>query len=106
MEILNFRGDLFSRKYLSCEYRENQSLTKLNRFKVLAILCFRLGGCEFGLWHAIPFRYLTKRHPHRFAIRKAVCFFESEKVSVLLLEFQHDDSRNIYYFSCDFFGYK
>ena len=32
-EVLNFRGDLFSRIYLTREYRENKSLVKLiNRF--------------------------------------------------------------------------
>ena len=34
MEVLNFRGDKFSGKYLPPEYCENKSLTKLNRFTV------------------------------------------------------------------------
>ena len=34
MEVLNFRGNLLSRKYLPREYRENKLLGKLNRFTV------------------------------------------------------------------------
>ena len=32
MEALNFRGDLISRLYLPREYRENNSLVKLNSY--------------------------------------------------------------------------
>ena len=36
MEVLNFQGDLFSRKYLP---HENKLLTKLNRFTVNENVC-------------------------------------------------------------------
>ena len=38
IKALNICGNLFSRKYLRCEYRENKLLTKLNRFTVSASL--------------------------------------------------------------------
>ena len=41
-EVLNFHGDLFSRKYLPREYRENKSLAKLNRFTVIWYILFSL----------------------------------------------------------------
>ena len=35
IDIRNFCGDLFSRKYQPCEYRKNKWLTKLNSFTVV-----------------------------------------------------------------------
>ena len=41
-EVLNFHGDLFLRKYLPREYRQNKSLAKLNRFTVIWYILFSL----------------------------------------------------------------
>ena len=45
MDIPSFRGNLFSWKFLPCEYRENKSLSKLNRFTVMSCFILMLTTC-------------------------------------------------------------
>ena len=62
MEVLNFCGDLLSRYYLPCEYRENKSLTKLNSVTVLYF------GSRIG-WEYFLFFYLFHSKINRLLIK-------------------------------------